>query len=200
MTASPRLGRAAKRCLPPLAALIALGPASIIFEAGAAAQQRRAVSVYLRAADRADTKRCTYRDVQAGADGPGHCEHRCKGPIDGVGTRLLSCADYERLDFIIDGRAVSTWKAMTKVGGFAGLGHRKRLIEWIFARKRRTRSTLLGAIVRFSGTPHDRPNRRRSRLAVFSLRAGALCWKGNVARNTQARELLLKGPCKGPLE
>lgn len=144
-----------------------------------------------------DKKTCAYKEVKASDEGPDSCEYRCAGPVAGVSTRLLSCYDYEHLFIGIDGRSYSTWGAMVAVGTFSGLANKNGVVEWIFAPGAPSRAALKGLIVRFQGT--DPENKSRNALAVFSLAAGQVCWKGNYPTNAAARAAVEGAPCKSPL-
>jgi hypothetical protein len=167
---------------------------AMFFSASMPVSATELASRYTRANDK---KICRYVSVAASAQGPASCEFSCDGPVRGVTTRLLSCYDYEHLLFRIDGRWFSTWSAMTAIGGMSGLGNREGVVEWLFEPGARTRATLAGLIVRFQGVDAD--GRQKSALAVFSLRPGRICWKGNFATNAQARAAAADASCEAPL-
>ena len=146
-----------------------------------------------------DRKTCVYKHSKASDEEPGSCEFLCNGPVAGVSTRLLSCYDYEHLFVKIDGKSFSTWGAMTSVGGFSGLANKNGMVEWVFDDgSKPSRTNLKGLIVRFQGVDSER-NKSRNALAVFSLKAGAICWKGNHQTNNAARAALDGAPCRTPL-
>ncbi len=146
-----------------------------------------------------DRKACRYTEVKASQDGPDSCEFRCDGPVAGVKTKLLSCYDYEHLFVQLDGKSYSTWGAMTSVGGFSGLANKNGVVEWVFdAGAPPSRASLLGLIVRFQGVVSE-TGKSRNALAVFSLRPGRICWKGNYPANEAARAALDGAACQSPL-
>ncbi len=146
-----------------------------------------------------DKKACVYKHTKASDDGPESCEFSCKGPVAGVSTRLLSCYDYDHLFVQIDGKSYSTWGAMLAVGGFSGLANKNGVVEWVFAAGGEpSRERLKGLIVRFQGVDQD--NKGRNALAVFSLKSGEICWKGNYPANDAARAAIDGAPCKDELK
>jgi len=145
-----------------------------------------------------DKRACVYTHSKASDDGPESCEFLCKGPVAGVGTRLLSCYDYEHLFVRLDGKSYSTWGPMLAVGGFSGLANKNGMVEWMFSGGAEpTRASLKGLIVRFQGV--DQNNKGRNALAVISLKPGQICWKGNFPTNEAARAALDDASCQGPL-
>ena len=157
-------------------------------------------SIYTKAADTSKESSCSYKETKESSAGPGDCEYICNGPVAQVQTRLQTCADYDHLWLKIDGVEFSTWEAMMQVGGFSGMGNKKSLVEWVFAGKSHTRDNLLGAIIRFNGNKDPNTSKSSSELAVFGLKKGEICWKGNVKDNEGARNLLSKGVCKEQLK
>lgn len=163
---------------------------------GASAAQAADVSRYTSVNDK---KACAYKHTKASNDGPESCEFSCKGPVAGVSTRLLSCYDYEHLFVKVDGKSYSTWGAMTAVGGFSGLANKNGTVEWLFASGAEpSRASLNGLIVRFQGTDPE-TSKSRNALAVISLKAGQICWKGNYPTNEAARAALDGAACQSPL-
>lgn len=170
-----------------LAAAIATGGA-----AGAADAISRYASVN-------DKKTCAYKHNKASNDGPESCEFACKGPVAGVSTKLLSCYDYEHLFVEVDGKSWSTWGPMLAVGSFSGLANKNGMVEWVFADGAEpSRASLKGLIVRFQGVEAE-SNKSRNALAVISLKAGQVCWKGNYPTNEAARAAVDGAACQGPL-
>jgi hypothetical protein len=155
-------------------------------------------SKYTKVNDRAA---CQYKeDAGNEGEGPGSCELLCNGPADGVKTRLLSCSDYDHLFFQIDGNWYSTWSAMTKLGGMAGLANEKGLVEWVFDGEKPTaRRDLQGLIVRFKGGGVEPGAKPQQALAVFSLQKGGVCWKGNYTDNAAARDAVREAKCQETL-
>lgn len=146
-----------------------------------------------------DRKACAYKHNKASDSGPESCEFACKGPVAGVSTKLLSCYDYEHLYVKLDGKSYSTWGAMTAVGGFSGLANKNGMVEWVFAESAEpSRGSLKGVIVRFQGTDAE-TNKNRNALAVISLKAGAICWKGNYPTNEAARAAIDGAACQSAL-
>ena len=174
----------------------ALGLAAVLScWAGAASVAAENLSVYTSVNDR---KACSYKKTEASKDGPESCEFRCDGPAPGVKTKLLSCYDYEHLFVGIDGKSYSTWEAMVSVGNFSGLANKSGVVEWVFAAgAKKDRANLKGLIVRFQGS--DSESRSQNALAVFSLKPGGICWKGNFASNEAARAAVDDGACRAPL-
>ena len=153
------------------------------------------VSRYTRVNDRVA---CDFTQSKASKDGPESCEYVCAGPVAGVRTKLLSCYDYEHLLVEADGKWLSTWAAMTQVGGFSGLANKNGTVEWVFAAGGEpARASLKGLIARFQGVDAE-SDKSRNALAVISLRPGEICWKGNYPTNDAARAAI-DGACKGPL-
>ena len=145
-----------------------------------------------------DRKACVFKETKASDAGPDSCEFLCDGPVAGVKTRLWSCYDYEHLFVRLDGEWYSTWSAMMAVGGFSGLANKNGVVEWVFQSGAPiSRAGLKGLIVRFRGV--DRDNHNRNALAVFSLKPGDICWKGNFASNEAARTAVDAGPCREKL-
>lgn len=145
-----------------------------------------------------DKKLCAYKHSKASDAGPESCEFSCRGPVAGVSTKLLSCYDYDHLYVRVDGRSYSTWGAMLAVGGFSGLANKNGVVEWVFAQGGEpSRDTLKGLIVRFQGVDQD--NKGRNALAVFSLKPGEICWKGNYPANEAARAAVDGAACQTAL-
>lgn len=176
-----------------LAALLALAVAPpVVNAAGAAAFDSEYTTVN-------DKARCQFKEEPSQNGEPESCRFLCDGPLPGLKTLLLSCHDWEHLYFHTDGKWYSTWSAMTKVGGFSGIGNKKGLVEWVFdARRPRTRHALQGLIVRFQGVKGDGETTGNA-LSVFSLREGDICWIGNYADNVSARAALGEAECREPL-
>ncbi|MFO1167100.1 MAG: hypothetical protein U1E19_03130 [Rhodoblastus sp.] len=173
--------------------LALMGLATVL---GVASAQAADVSRYTSVNDR---KACAYTHNKASNDGPESCEFACKGPVAGVSTKLLSCYDYEHLYVKLDGKSFSTWGAMIAVGGFSGLANKNGMVEWVFAEgKEPSRASLKGLIVRFQGTDAE-TNKNRNALAVMSLKAGQICWKGNYPTNEAARAAIDGAACQSPL-
>ena len=145
-----------------------------------------------------DKKLCAYKHSRASDEGPESCEFSCKGPVAGVGTKLLSCHDYDHLFVQLDGRSYSTWGAMLAVGGFSGLANKNGVVEWVFAPGEPSREKLKGLIVRFQGVDQD--NKGRNALSVFSLKSGEICWKGNYPGNEAARAAVDGAACQDALK
>jgi hypothetical protein len=163
----------------------------------APAQAADFVSRYTQVNDR---KACRYTESKASNDDPASCEYSCAGPVAGVRTRLLSCSDYEHLFVQLDGGSYSTWGPMVAVGAFSGLANKTGMVEWAFSPGGRpSRDNLEGLIVRFQGTDSE-TGKNRNALAVISLRAGQICWKGNFATNEAARAALATDGCKEELK
>ena len=147
---------------------------------------------YLRGEDK---KTCAYTHSKASDAGPESCEFSCEGPVAGVRTKLLSCADYDHLYVQVDGKSYSTWDAMLAVGRFSGLANKNGMVEWVFAPGGApSREKLNGLIVRFQGVDQD--NKGRNALAVFSLKPGEICWKGNYPANEAARAAVDGAACR----
>lgn len=142
-----------------------------------------------------DKKLCAYTHSKASDAGPESCEFSCEGPVAGVRTKLLSCADYDHLYVQVDGKSYSTWDAMLAVGRFSGLANKNGVVEWVFAPGGApSREKLNGLIVRFQGVDQD--NKGRNALAVFSLKPGEICWKGNYPANEAARAAVDGAACR----
>lgn len=153
------------------------------------------ISVYTKVNDK---KVCHYKEEKGEDKTIESCEYLCDEPNNEIKTKLLTCADYEHLFFQIDEKWFSTWEAMTKVGGFSGLGNKKGIVEWIFKNKdNKKRENLEGLIVRFDGVQNNKNN---NALAVFELSKKNICWKGNFSDNAKARLALKNESCKEVLE
>jgi hypothetical protein len=140
-----------------------------------------------------DRKLCRYKEIKGDS-----CEFLCDGPVAGVRTKLLSCADYEHLFFELDGKWYSTWEAMLQVGGFSGLANKQGLVEWVFRPKGNNQAReLRGLIVRFSGTNQN--GQTKNALSVFSLSHERVCWNGNFPDNLSARQALREDNCLNKL-
>lgn len=147
-----------------------------------------------------DKTKCKYTEIKGSVDGPESCQYLCDGPVSKLKTRLLSCYDYEHLYVKIDDKEYSTWSAMTKLGGFAGLGNNEGIVEWALSSKPPSKtSDVLGLIVRFQGTqakPDGTSEKPKTALAVYDFRNDRVCWKGNFPTNEGARKALEKSDCK----
>jgi hypothetical protein len=138
-------------------------------------------------------------EVSALAEEGGDEKYDCPGPVANVGTLLHRGADWDHLYLRIDGQQYSLWEPMVAVGSWSGFGNKNGLAEWRFVGgKPKTRATLTTFIVRFEGTMLDKDGNgagTRSRLAVFGLTPGSLCWKGNYVDNVSARKAAVSAPC-----
>lgn len=164
----------------------------------ASAAQPTLQSVYGKITDGPD---CAY---EQSATEENDILYDCPGPVSGVRTLLHRGGDWDHLYLFIDGQRFSLWEPMVAVGTWSGVGNKKGIVEWLFANgKPRSRSNLVGLIVRFEGTVLNKngdATGTRSQLAVFDLNAGAYCWKGNFAGNAAARRAVTTATCKAILE
>lgn len=143
-----------------------------------------------------DKKSCEYKETKNNEQEIESCEYVCKGPNEEIKTRLQSCAEYENLFFLFKDKWYSTWNAMSKVGGQAGLGNKKGLVEWVFLEPKKPSKIpiLQGLIVRFNG--QDESMKNKSELGAFKISDTNVCWVGNFKDNSAARKALTKSECK----
>jgi len=148
------------------------------------------ISAYSKVADKSS---CQYQEQKDEEGETTSCTYRCNGPVEGISTQLDSCEDYDNFAVLIGDKRFSTWEQMTKVGGFAGLGNEKSIVEWLGRPVAQGFADPFALIVRFNGT--DENQKTRSRLAVFGIEKDALCFKGLVKDNVAARKMADTGAC-----
>ena len=140
-----------------------------------------------------DKSVCVFSETKGDASGPESCTFVCDSPSKEIKTKLLSCYDTEVLNLIVKGKSHSTQNSMMRLGGFAGLGNKNGIVEWIKEGDR-----VVGLIVRFEGSQVDTDGKTlkpKSELAVFDFRNDKVCWKGNFVDNLKAREAFEKAAC-----
>lgn len=154
------------------------------------------ISTYTKINDQAS---CRYREFTEPSGAMKGCAYHCVGPVQDVSTHLFTCGDWDHLWVQIGEKRYSTWRQMITAGNFAGFSNKKGVVEWVGIATKKGFSHPFAMIVRFMGSNSDgEPN--HSKLFVYGIEKGALCFKAETRSNKEARHIARFESCTETIE